>query len=148
MTKNEDDQKRRRPKTKTTKNKDDQKRRRPKTKMTKNKDDQKKDDQKQRLPKTKTKKKRMKMRIEWRRMRGFTTSTLANAPTCSTPGIYIFDSVTGVLMALHGKAEVGTSSSNVLTNSRSQKCCKSIREEIQDEEEAFDHLRHCHVKFI
>ena len=33
-------------------------------------------------------------------------------------------------------------------NCRSQKCCKSLREEIQDEEEAFDHLRHCHVKFF
>ena len=40
-TKDEDDQKLRRPKTKTTKNKDDQKQRRPKTKTTKNEDDQK-----------------------------------------------------------------------------------------------------------
>ena len=37
-TKNEDDQKLRRPKTKTTKNKDDQKRRRPKMKTTINED--------------------------------------------------------------------------------------------------------------
>merc|ERR1711888_419235 len=52
--KNEDDQKRRRPKTKTTKNEDDQKRRRPKTKTTKTKTTKNEDDQKGRRPKMKT----------------------------------------------------------------------------------------------
>ena len=30
---------------------------------------------------------------------------------------------------------------------RSQSCCKSLSEMIQEEEEALEHLRHCHVEF-